>query len=312
MSEQKAEYKVDQSIMDDLKEANELMKRYPSVTIEPPVTVISRRNGRFVQEDKPAFVKISTDFKKEMAGIDEISLKVWLFIALSVNRNTGKAFPGLRTIATGTGFAVNTVRSAIERLESKYNLLTVERDTARYNIYEPLAFVSANHAPISGVSPHDTPIETVSVESETVSPNAQTVSARVILNQSNQINNISKKENLKKEITSKGGLDWQVLAGVPSEEIAALDKQFAATKERTDEYERVMNYPALSWGSKDLEPLSKFLAKQTLEDIRRFAEWSKNPYNGLSPAKARQHPKLVIDLWLQSTPKETVSVGHLL
>ena len=113
---------------------------------------------------------------------------------------------------------------------------------------------------------------------------------------------LSKKDSLKKDITAKGGLDWQVAGGVPSEEIVELDKTFALRKERTDEYERVMGYNPLNWGSKELAPLEKFLAKQSLEDIRRFAIWSKREYSTLNPAKARQYPRLVIDLWPQACP----------
>ena len=113
---------------------------------------------------------------------------------------------------------------------------------------------------------------------------------------------LSKKDSLKKDITAKGGLDWQVLAGMPSEVVVELDKTFALRKERTDEYERVMGYNPLNWGSKELAPLEKFLAKQSLEDIRRFAIWSKREYSTLNPAKARQYPRLVIDLWPQACP----------
>jgi DnaD/phage-associated family protein len=196
--EAKAEYNTG-----DLEDALDMLGEgynHPSLEIHPPGEFISRRNGRLGTEKIPAFVKISTGFKKEMAGIDEISLKVWLFIALSVNRDTGKAFPGLRTIATGTGFSVNTIRAAIERLETKYALLVVDRETKRYNIYEPLDFVSANRTPIYGVSPADTVVETVSLGDETVSPKPQTVSLETqtvlkcrvndSLNQRNQRNQI--------------------------------------------------------------------------------------------------------------------------
>jgi hypothetical protein len=181
MSEEQADY---------ITEAMEMAGKgyeHPAVEITPPHAVIERRGKEFQEVITPAFVKISTGFKEEMAGIDEIALKVWLYIALSVNRYSGKANPGLRTIAAGTGFAINTVQSALKRLETDYNLLTVDRESRKYNIYEPLAFVSANKTtPISGVSPDDTVTETVSVEGESVSAKAPSVSPRMILNQINQ------------------------------------------------------------------------------------------------------------------------------
>jgi DnaD/phage-associated family protein len=173
---------------------------HPSVVIEPPHVTMERRDNAFKEVITPAFVKISTDFKDELATIDEVALKVWLYIALSVNRYSGKANPGLRTIAKGTGFAINTIQAALKRLETTYNLLTVDRESRKYNIYEPLAFVSANrNTPSLSVSADDTPqvggdesvsndAESVSVEPESVSVLDESVSARVILNQRNQNN----------------------------------------------------------------------------------------------------------------------------
>lgn len=148
---------------------------HPSVEIEAPRRVMERRNGKLEEVERPAFVKMFTNFKAELKDIDEVALKVWLYIALSVNRKTGTAWPGLRKIAKDTGFAVNTVRDAVERLENKYGLLSVERNGTKSTIYEPLGgFVSANKA----VSADDTVSETVSEKDETVSVESKTVSAR--------------------------------------------------------------------------------------------------------------------------------------
>lgn len=156
----------------------------PSVEIEPARTTIERRAGEFREVEKPAFVKISTAFKSELPDISGDALKVWLFISLSVNRKTGKANPGLRTIASGVNLAVNTVQKAIKELEG-LKLLEVRRDQARYNIYEVPEYVSANRSEPT-VSNGDTPAETVSNSAETVSKSSQTVSPSVILNQRNQ------------------------------------------------------------------------------------------------------------------------------
>jgi len=157
----------------------------PTIEIEQPREVIERRNGKLIETERPAFVKIYTSFKKEMHDIDEIALKVWLYIALSVNRNTNEAHPSLRTLSKELNLAVNTIRNAVERLEKK-NLLTVERRKQKYNKYYPTDYVSARR---ESVLADDTLSETVSVEGETVSAKPETVSARVILNQRNQSNN---------------------------------------------------------------------------------------------------------------------------
>lgn len=183
------ESKADYITQDEVQEALEMLGKgydHPSIEIEQPREVVERRDGKLVETERPAFVKIYTSFKAEMKDLDEIALKVWLYIALSVNRFTNEAHPGLRTIAEDTGFAVNTVRAAIERLETQYNLLTVERGERKYNRYFPVDYVSARRT--DPVSPADTDGKTVSPEDTTVSPKDETVSASVILNQRNQTN----------------------------------------------------------------------------------------------------------------------------
>ena len=171
MSERQADYITD---------ATEMLGsgyEHPALEIEQERTVITRRNGKLTEETRPAFVKISTAFKAEMKDIDPIALKVWLYIALSVNRATGKAYPGLRTISKDCDLAVNTIQAALVRLEN-LQLLTIDRDSKRFNLYEPADYVSANRLEPS-VSADDTHAQTVSVD-------AQTVSSWVIHNQRNQ------------------------------------------------------------------------------------------------------------------------------
>jgi hypothetical protein len=156
---------------------------HPAVEIEAPRTVIERTGGEFREVEKPAFVKISTSFKSELVQISDAALKVWIFIALSVNRNTGRANPGLRTIAKALGKGVNTIQECLQELEA-LKLLQVDRQSRKYNIYEPTSYVSANRSdPVSG---SDTDGETVSEKPETVSENLQSVSDSRILNQRNQ------------------------------------------------------------------------------------------------------------------------------
>ena len=116
---------------------------HPSLEVYPPTVVIRRRGFENFEEIVPAFVKISTAFKEELRDIDGVALKVWIFLALSINRNTEQAHPGIRTIAQACGIGQNTAIAAIHELE-KHQLLVVNREDRKYNIYEIPAYASAN------------------------------------------------------------------------------------------------------------------------------------------------------------------------
>lgn len=155
---------------EEVKDALEMMGKgydHPSVEIEAPRIVIERHNRQMVEVEMPAFVKVSTGFKAELKDIDPTALKVWIYIALSINRTSETAYPGLRKIAAETNLSVNTVRDAVERLENSYNLLSVTHQGTKRTIYRVTDFVSANHK--EPVSRTDTETQTVSVESQTVS-----------------------------------------------------------------------------------------------------------------------------------------------
>ena len=161
MSEDQEEYITDAVEM--------LGKGYePTLEIEEARKVTERRGNKLVEAERSAFVKIYTSFKSELKDIDGDDLKVWIYLALSINRQTKDARPGLRKIAEDTGMAVNTVRSSIERLEV-LGLLDVEKVDGKGNVYRPSDYVS--------VSKFDTVTQTVSKNTGTVSKNDGTVSA---------------------------------------------------------------------------------------------------------------------------------------
>ena len=215
MSEEQAEYLTDALEM--------IGSGYAAVEIEHPRTVIQRREGKLQSIDKPAFIKLSTSFKSELAGISGDALKVWIFISLSINRKSERANPGLRTIANGVGLAVNTVQKALKELES-VNLLAVYRGERRYNLYEVPEYVSANKSDPT-VSNRDTDSETVSNSGETVSNSVQTVSPSVILNQSNQSNQNGGKPPID---PSALPIDWQMLGDKP---VVLPDEKLAKQKD---------------------------------------------------------------------------------
>jgi DnaD/phage-associated family protein len=150
-------------------------------------------------------VKISTAFKGEMRDIDAVALKVWLYIALSINRNTDEAFPGARKIAKDCGINKDTVTAAIKRLE-EYGLLTVHRKDKKISIYRvPSAYVSANKS----VRPNRTD-KKLSDQGEDLSgsdghlseqnPNLSERPAGFVHNQINQINQIKPEDIAADEI----------------------------------------------------------------------------------------------------------------
>jgi hypothetical protein len=146
----------------------------PTIEIEAPRKVTTRRGGKLLEEDRPAFVKIYTDFKQELKDIKGDDLKVWLYLALSVNRFTDDARPGLRKIAEDTGLAVNTVQGCLDRLEES-NLLDIERKDGKRNVYRPSDYVSAKKETVSNF---DTVPQTVSKSEATVSNSNKTVSTQ--------------------------------------------------------------------------------------------------------------------------------------
>jgi hypothetical protein len=94
------------------------------------------------------------------------------------------------------------------------------------------------------------------------------------------------------------GIDWMIAAGIPKEEMEKVLEQEKHAKEITDCYEKAMGYNPLPWAK--LEPLKRFLLTKTPEEIKQFAAWSRKEYSTFTPAKARQYPEMVRDLWPQA------------
>lgn len=273
---------------DYVTEALDLLHGEPSLVIEPERTIIERRDGKFKETVIPAFVKISTSFKGELASISDAALKVWIFIALSVNRNTGIAHPGLRTIAAALGKGVNTIQECIKELEAA-NLLKVDRQSRKYNIYEPIGYVSANRA--DPVSEPDTVAETVSEKSETVSEKAKTVSDSQILNQRNQI---------KPEIPLS--VENAIFANQPitEEMVKAENLRDIAPKM----FERALGFskPLPWWSNKDWTAFAEWVCERYAESKTAFGEyniWRNTPYTkgGMSNNRIRGFVNEFYDSW---------------
>jgi DNA-binding MarR family transcriptional regulator len=118
----------------------------PSVVVEPPRKITVRRGKKMVEHDEPAWVKFSTDFKSELISLDEYSLKVFIYIGLSVGFETGTAYPGVRLIAKETGMNKDTVQKCIADLEEN-GFMEVYRREGNSNIYKPTRFISIGTVP---------------------------------------------------------------------------------------------------------------------------------------------------------------------
>lgn len=125
MSETKPEY---------ITEAMDLLRGEPAAIIEQPRANIVLRDG-LGEEWTVAWVKLSTAFKPHIKELRGAPLAVWLYIALSINKQ-GVSFPAIRTIAEDTGYSHQGVLDAIKALEEK-GYLKVRRGERKFNLYEP-------------------------------------------------------------------------------------------------------------------------------------------------------------------------------
>lgn len=94
------------------------------------------------------------------------------------------------------------------------------------------------------------------------------------------------------------GIDWLIAAGAQPEEVQKTLTKESKIREVTEAYEKYMGFNPLEWSK--MERLQKFLLTKTTEEIKTFAEWSKRDYSTFTPAKARQYPNMVIDLFPQA------------
>lgn len=135
----------DYEVEDSIENANAMTgvghESPPSVILEPPGSYFTRRNGKMVEVETPAWVKFSTEFKKELKELDVYSLKVFLYIGLSVNWKTGEACPGVRLIAEETGMDKGTVVIAVENLQ-EMGFLDIQKRQGTSNIYKTVRYIS--------------------------------------------------------------------------------------------------------------------------------------------------------------------------
>lgn len=262
-----------------------------TLEISSPEKVIERRDGKLVEVERSAFVKIFTSFKRELKTISGDELKVWLYLALSINRFSKTANPGLRKIAEDTGLAVNTVRGIVERLEMS-QLLDVEKADGKGNQYRPADYAS--------VSKFDTVPPTVSKNGETVSILEPTVSTL-------------RGENAQLELTRETRKSTpQTIKGIE----AALFSDRPVTNDdlpmmevALHEFESALSlpanwnwYPAKSGDEKAWRELRDFIFEKWQADngtFRKYATWRATPYvkGALSNLAIQRRPTEFITSW---------------
>jgi len=96
-------------------------------------------------------------------------------------------------------------------------------------------------------------------------------------------------------------IEWMIVGGVSNDEIEKVLEKEKRAKEVCDCYEKSMGYNPLPWNK--LERLKRFLLTKTTDEIKTFAVWSRREYSTFTPAKARQYPEMVVDLWPQAFPE---------
>jgi DnaD/phage-associated family protein len=150
--EQQGDYITKEEIEEGLAMIGKGYEDQPSVVVEPPRRRIERRGKEMLEVEEAAYVKFSTEFKAELADLDVYALKVFIYIGLSINFESGTAYPGVRKIAKETGMNKDTVGKAIEELESK-GFLQVRRKDGSSNIYKPECYFAIGETVPSGRTP---------------------------------------------------------------------------------------------------------------------------------------------------------------
>ena len=141
MSEQQSPYNTGSPEADEALEMLGKGYEHPAVIITPPTIEIAMGDEPgFIQTKSPAFVKMSTAFKKHMKKLKGARLAIWLYIALSIN-DQGTAYPGIEAIMRDTGFSNREVIDSIREIEA-LGYLTVKRRPGYSSLYRVVDFVA--------------------------------------------------------------------------------------------------------------------------------------------------------------------------
>ena len=276
--EEQGEYITDEEVNEGLA----LLHGDPSVEIEPPRQVIERREGELVEVERSAFIKLYTSFKKELKDIEGDGLKVWIFLALSVNRDTKRANPGLRAIAEGVNLSVNTVRKYVEKLD-EMGLLEALKEGGKTTSYRPADYVS--------VSKFDTP--TVSKSGGTVSKSEPTVSSPLLQNAQ-----LEELELTKVPLT----IENAIATNQPVTEKMARMASLQNNAPRQFENALGFSKPLAWWSNKQWTAFAEWVCERYAEDRLAFGKyniWRNTKYTkgGMTNGRIRGFPDEFYDSW---------------
>lgn len=205
----------------------------------------------------------------------------------------------LETIAERVGLSRQAVIEHIQKLEEAGYIEDTTPDLRnRPHTYRDTGKAGL-HIGVSAVNVVDSESSTVNVVDSRVNVVDSHSTPRVL---EDTIKRGLKKEDITdSSFSSKKvpeSIEWMIAAGVSSEKIADLASKERRSKEITDCYEKEMGYNSLPWAK--MGRLQKFLLTKTPDEIKQFAAWSRKDYSTFTPAKARQYPDMVIDLFPQA------------
>jgi DNA replication protein DnaD len=272
----------------------------PSVVVEPPRRRIERRGKQMLEVEEAAFVKFSTEFKAELADLDVYALKVFIYIGLSINFETGTAYPGVRKIAKETNMNKDTVAKAIEELEGKGFLTVLRRDGAS-NIYKPECYFAIGETVPSGRTPHELSDENdkLSEDFPELSDENDKLSGASRVKDA-QLDKQEEQEKQKRLSFLKTlGLDWLIAAG---QEITqdVIDKAIRE-KNASNDFEKAFGFGTLPWSSNSTwTKFQNFIVKIYSADPAVFTDyvaWRKDAgkYTAFSNKKIRENPAAFMD-----------------
>lgn len=275
---------------EEIQEAMSLLSG-ESVTIEPARKKVVRHNGKMVEVEEAAYVKFSTNFKRELSDIGEHALKVFLYIGLSIGFETGSSHPGIRKIAEETGMAQNTVIKAVKELEKK-GFLAVHRKGKSSNIYTPIRYISIGKS----ASPDDAD------GAELPHEDANLPHENENLPQTSRVNLLNKNNKIKQEIEKKFSIENTIFLGKEVTEEIVENQSIKDIAPKQFENGLGFSKPLPWWKDKEWTEFAEWVCERYRESKISFGEyniWRNTPYTkgGMSNNRIRGFVKEFYDSW---------------
>jgi hypothetical protein len=229
---------------------------------------------------------------------------VLLAYADHADHNGFSIFPAVSSIAEKTGYSERSVQRITRRLEEKGYLIADGQGPHGTNKWKmPMHRGAILSPPMDG--------EGVTPETMGVTPVTPRGDTAMSPEPSLTINEPSINESKPKiDLPVGSDIGWLINHDASAEEIERLLEVDQRKVEIINTYEQAMGYNPLSWGNRKYERLLKFLLKQSIEDIKKFAIWSRREFSSFSPSKALMDPDKVIQIWPQAFPIQTPTQPH--